>query len=729
MSDEPDGQELIETFFTALSLRDLGRCEAVAARLQALSREQPTWKPWCLYLAGILANERDHDYAEAERIFNHLSLADLDLPLRGRVLIALGRTCHYQGHWADAIDAYERSLPVFAELNQPLDQVKAWKEIAISCRKGFTQGDFGPEVLQRAVACCRRALDVLQATPSPSPNALWLEGSLWNTLGLVYRSLGRWDEAIACYRRDLDICRSLDDRHGIGLSYGNLGEVYQKRGRDTWPQALEAYRTALHIIREFDDRYEETEALANLGFMHQEMGEHERALAHYNQALAVIEDLRAGISSEAARAGFFATIADTYANAVLLCLETGDCRQAFDIVERARSRAFLDALAVRSSDGSTELEVLARKVETATMTLAEVQAAMPADALLLEYFTTGLVEAQGGRFPPGQDPERHRFPPAKTLVFAVTRDDVEVRDVGLSPNDLRPRQLDSVVERHFLQPEIRHALYDRLIGPVAHLLEGKQRLYVVPHGPLHYVPFQALMAPDNDTLLREEGPPLVYAPSATILFNRKAPEIFRLAQNAERAQAPCLALGYNGAGATELRFAEEEARSVARLTGGCTLAGPSPKKEALFGRATDYRLLHFSCHGEFDPEEPMSSALHLAAGETLTALEVLDRLQLRCDLIVLSACESGLSRVRRGDELVGFLRAFLYAGAPTLISTLWRVDERSTLILMERFYRQILAGTGFAEALRQAQLYLRSQPSFTDPYYWAPFILVGKHRA
>jgi tetratricopeptide (TPR) repeat protein len=718
--NESDGQELIEAFFAALNARNLAQCEAVLARLRALSRKQLVYEPWCAYFDGILANERDNDYAEAERIFDDLLLIDLDPSLRGRVLLALGRTYHYQGRWTDAIQAYERNLPVFAELGLSLEQVKIWKEIAISYRKGFTQGDFGPEALQRAMAFCQLALDAFEPITDPSPDVAWLKGSVWNTLGLTYRSLGEWDRAISCYREDIAICHLLDDRHGLGLSYGNLGEIYQKRGRDCWPEALEAYQQALSIIRESGDRYEETEALANLGFMHQEMGERERALGHYNQALAVIEDLRAGISSEAARAGFFATIADTYANVVLLCLETGDCRQAFDTVERARSRAFLDALVVRSSE-------LARKVEAATMTLAEVQAAMPADALLLEYFTTGLVEAQGGRFLPGQDPERHRFPPARTLVFAVTRDDVEVRDVGLSPNDLRPRQLDSVVERHFLQPEIRRALYDRLIGPVAHLLEGKRRLYVVPHGPLHYVPFQALVDPDGETLLREEGPPLVYAPSATILFPRRAPEILRFAQNDKRAQAPCLALGYNSAGATELRFAEEEAHNVVRLTGGRALVGPLPKKEILFSQAADYRMLHLSCHGSFDPEDPLSSSLHLAAGETLTALEILDHLRLRCDMVCLSACESGLSRVRRGDELVGLTRAFMYAGAPALVSTLWRVDECSTLILMERFYREAQAGVGFAEALRRAQLHLRAQTGFADPYYWAPFILIGDH--
>ena len=121
--------------------------------------------------------------------------------------------------------------------------------------------------------------------------------------------------------------------------------------------------------------------------------------------------------------------------------------------------------------------------------------------------------------------------------------------------------------------------------------------------------------------------------------------------------------------------------------------------------------------------------MHLAPAERLTAEDVLNHLHLECDLVTLSACESGLSRVRRGDELVGLMRAFMYAGAPALVSTLWRVDDQSTHLLMEKFYQEVQAGTGFAEALKRAQLYLKnlSHPEkvFSEPAYWAAFILTG----
>ncbi len=694
MRNETDGQHLIEAFFNALHLRHLDQCQTLLRSLEVLSRKQPAFRPWCLYLLGILAFEVHQDWAEAEQVFSKLLQTDLEPALRGRVLYALGRSLDVQGRWEEAIATFEQNLSISAELGQTVEKAKVWKHIAISYRKGFTQGDFCSKVLQQAIAYCQFALDVLGPLTDPPPDVAWLKGSVWNTMGLLHRSLGQWGEAFACYQQDMVICQSLGDRFGIGLSYGNLGEIYQKRGRDTWPQALAAYQKALSIIREFDNRYEETEALANLGFLHQEMGEYGLALDHYEQAIRLIEALRAGVSSEAARAGFFATIVDTYANTVLLCLEMGRQAQAFDYVERARSRAFLDVLTAHSPQ-------LSREMVVTPMTLAQVQAALPADTLLIEYFTTGLVEARDDRATSHQAPQRHRFPLARTLIFAVTRDGVQVHDAGLSPNDLLPRQLDSVVERHFLKPRIRRTLYDRLIGPVEGLLWDRRRLYLVPHGPIHYIPFQALIASDGETLLREEGPQLVYAPSATILFRHER-------EKPSHAPVPCLALGYNGEDATRLRFAEQEAHSVARLTGGQVLAGPAPKKATLYSQAADYQVLHFSCHGEFDPEAPLASTLHLAPGEALTALDVLEHLHLRCDLVTLSACESGLSRVRRGDELVGLIRAFMHAGATALLSTLWRVDERSTLILMEKFYQNIRTGMDFAKALKQAQLYLKN---------------------
>ncbi len=138
-------------------------------------------------------------------------------------------------------------------------------------------------------------------------------------------------------------------------------------------------------------------------------------------------------------------------------------------------------------------------------------------------------------------------------------------------------------------------------------------------------------------MLRAEGPELIYAPSATHLLRYGR-------RTAERAAESCLAVGFNGLDQATLRFAEEEARSIARLTGGRALTGSTPKKTTLYRQASHYRILHFSCHGDFNPEAPLMSALHLAPDEALTALDVLEQLRLRCDLVTLEQVRKALAR-------------------------------------------------------------------------------------
>lgn len=717
MPTEPNqARMLIEEFFEAVQLRRLKRCQALLDSLGTLAHEQPSFEPWCLYLQGILTFESQNDWAAAEHIFAQLLQTSLEPDLHQRVLQALGRTLEVQGRWQEAITVFKQIVA----LGSPLEKAKAWKHIALTFYFGFTQGDFGPDVLRQALENCQSALEVLQPIMNSSPDVTWLEGSLWNTLGLVYLCLAQWDEAISCYEKDLAICHTLEDRHGMGLTYGNLGEVYQKRGRDNWPAALAAYQQALNLIREFDNRYDETEALANLAFLHQEMGQFEIALDYYSQALQLIEDLRTNISSEAARAGYFATIADIYAHTILLCLQTGRLAEAFNHTERARSRAFLDILAAGSPN-------LSRQMEASTLTLSEVQNILPPDAVLLEYFTTGLEEVRLNPKVGQQGVQRPRFPPARSLLFAVTRDRLEVHDLYLSPNDLRPSQLHSVVEQHFLQPQIRRMLYNKLISPIETLLQDKHYLYLVPHGPLHYIPFQALLAPDGDTLLREKGPQLTYAPNAALLFRDRV-------EKQTGVPNTCLAIGYNSRGETQLDFSEKEAVTIAQITEGQALVGERPKKAVLYEQAINYRFLHLACHGKFKSESPLESFLHLAPEEKLTALDTFNHLRLDCDLVTLSACESGLSLVRRGDELMGFMRAFMYAGAQNLISTLWRVEDYVAQILMKKFYQEVQTGQDFAEALKQAQLYVKNYQEsngakpFEDPIYWAAFILFGHCR-
>ncbi len=762
--DLPCPPDLVESFYQAYndttgSQQDrLARCEAILDAVRACARVHTTYHAWSLLFAGILANERARDWGAGERLFRAALATNQgkDPLLEARAALALGVTCHTLDRWAESLTFCRQALDALAGLDKPIDAASAWTNMAIACSAGFTAGAFGLSHVTRGIEYCQNALAALDAM-APTRERSSLQASVYNTLGSLHSQAGQWHDAIAAYQHHLAICQEAGYECRTGISYDNLGQVYEQLGVDFIDAAIVSYQAALRIHRTCEDAFRE--ALTRLswaGLLH-ELGQRDTALAHYLHAIDQLEHLRAGITTTEARAGFAASIATAYAQAVLLALELGEIAQAFDLAERSRARAFLDTLA------AGQVELLPQH-EANIVPLADVQRWLAPGTLMLAFYTTGIIDpaARGLRQAAVQ---RHRFPPPHTLLFAVTHDQVTAHDTGLSPNDLLPRHLHAAAERHFLEPAIRRTLFDRLLGPIAHLLPDVLRLLIVPHGPLHYVPFQALTAPDGETLLRPGGPVLVYGPSASVLLRRP----FGFSKT-RRVSLPCLALGYNGSGPFRLRYAEEEAGRVATLCAGKALLGPALKRETLFAHGGQVRYLHISCHGEFDPEDPLASQLHLGAGETLTAQAVLDGWHFAGDLVVLSACESGLSRVRRGDELMGLVRAFMVAGAPAVIATLWRVDERSTRLLMERFYRDVAAGAGFARALQQAQLFLReltageiqrllatdagipnppSSPAdlpsmpltgdlpgaaldadqtarpFADPFFWAPFVLVG----
>src|SRR5262249_39346567 len=153
-----------------------------------------------------------------------------------------------------------------------------------------------------------------------------------------------------------------------------------------------------------------------------------------------------------------------------------------------------------------------------------------------------------------------------------------------------------------------------------------------------------------------------------------------------------------------------------------TLIGPQATKEALWTQARDYRYVHLATHALVNEVHPMFSGLVLAHGEVLQTFEIF-RLELRADLVVLSACETGLGVLRGGEGLVGLTRAFLYAGTSSIVASLWPVNDASTAALMTAFYQRLHGGIRKAEALQQAQLTVIQQ--YPHPYFWAPFVLLG----
>jgi hypothetical protein len=295
--------------------------------------------------------------------------------------------------------------------------------------------------------------------------------------------------------------------------------------------------------------------------------------------------------------------------------------------------------------------------------------------------------------------------PADAVVLPIGIDDVRafVAD-NLAPESFR----DTLDANPFILDEM-----DALVGPLSALTAPGERLVLCPTGPLHAVPLHALTL-DGEPLLARN--PVVHAPSLTVLRHclaRRHPDGARIGAAALLGN-PAGDRGQAGALVAEL----------GRRFGAAPLLEGEVTRAAFARAAADADLVHFHGHARHDRADPLASRLELADG-WMTARDVFELRGLRAELVVLAACESAASVVRTGDEPLGLIPAFLFAGARSVLATLWPVHESSAALGMRGFYDALDEGADRAGALRRAMLAVRADPRFSTPYHWAPFVLHG----
>jgi CHAT domain-containing protein len=283
-------------------------------------------------------------------------------------------------------------------------------------------------------------------------------------------------------------------------------------------------------------------------------------------------------------------------------------------------------------------------------------------------------------------------------------------------------------------------LYELLIEPVEKVLAGKKVLCIVPDGSLWELPFAALRDKGGKFLVERFA--ISYAPSLTTLS-----AMHRYArQQVEGRKGQLLAFAYPSFGASrrielplrgtfeELPQTEREAKAIAALFGrdAQVYLREQATEERFKVEAPKYRILHIATHGIFDASSPLYSGLLLAQGKRedgiLEAWEIAE-MDLRAEIVVLSACETARGVVKEGEGLIGFAWAIFVAGCPSSLLTQWQVADKSTAELMTAFYRNWRSQSiSKAEALQRAQLTLLRSKQWSHPFFWAPFVLVGDRR-
>ena len=513
-----------------------------------------------------------------------------------------------------------------------------------------------------------------------------------------------------------------------------------------------------------------------LGHLRRLQGRDEEARVLLEEAVDEIERLRGAVAQDAMRSSFLRDKTAAYEDLLLLHLARHDeesIRQAFAIAERAKSRALVDLLTgvaekepVRSADPELEKRIRALQADINAVYGEllgdrggdERPVPLPnlhARAVELEQETSRL-RLQSAAVGYAPDPFAASIPPDdiqdqlpsdtvllayhvagdEVLAFVNVRGKIRVtRHLGtVGEVERLLHKLDIQWERFRVGREFagRHmatlersarqvlaALYEELVAPLEPLLEeavsvsggagSVPMLAVVPHGPLHRVPFHALFDGERYLIERFE---VSYAPSATV---------YALCQDREPVDRNGAAVF--GVEDPLIPAATAEARAVAeRLPGAGVYVGDGATVEALREEASGSSILHLACHGLFRSDNPMFSSLKLHDGWLMAADAM--SLDLPGALVTLSACESGRGEVIGGDEVLGLTRAFLGAGAATLVVSLWLVQDETTAELMGDWYGRLRGGEGRTAALRAAQLELKER--HPHPYYWAPFVLIGR---
>lgn len=515
-------------------------------------------------------------------------------------------------------------------------------------------------------------------------------------------------------------------------------------------------------ISAFGDIY--WEVLSDRGKIAEVESDTNKALDFYRKAVDAIESLRATINTEASRIGFVGNKQKVYHQMVAALYSDGQYTSAFEYVERSKSRALVDLLATKQDIVvSNEMYVQANTIIDSTSLLNELGKAELEEKTLNvstpnENSTTDTDNAtlpvqitqRTGRSVTIKEKIKNEIPELASLVTVSVSPVSEIQDnIGsdetlieyyyhsdvlyafiLTNKELKSAKLDGnglIEEIEDLRSKLQdpkslryieqsQKAYQRLVRPIEHLI-GTQKLVIVPHGILHYLPFSALNSGHNYLIDKYS---ISYLPSASVMKFLKQ----RKTQKTESA----LILGNPDLDDPkyDLNYAGEEAIAIAKEFSQAKVFLRKDATETNFKKtANKFNYIHVATHGIFKSDSPLNSGLFFsrdAENDGLLSVNELYSISLNADLVTLSACETALGKINAGDDVVGLQRGFLYAGANSIVASLWKVDDMATSQLMAWFYSN-LKKTNKRDALREAQLATKKQ--YEHPYYWAAFQLTG----
>jgi CHAT domain-containing protein/tetratricopeptide (TPR) repeat protein len=586
----------------------------------------------------------------------------------------------------------------------------------------------------------------------------------------------------------------------IGRIHLNLGVLLLEQGNAA--AAEDHLRTAIHIHENYPGLL--TESYQALARLQARRGQVEEAAASYLAAVNALEAQRTRLGgAQESRWLYGSSLGDLYFEAAEHQIALARPQEAWRFVERGRARSFQELLAQRDlrfapelpaplyterhrldaeydrvqaaladwapEQGPGKIEALQGRLRDLRLEQAEVQERIrrssPRLGVLVSPTPIDLAAARSA-LDPGTVLLTYAVGESRSFLFVIEAEGRAGPGFSFYALPAGRESLAGEVEafrRLVAQPgtlpsavkERGRHLYELLVRPAEPVLAKADRWLISPDGPLHSLPFAALLSGDH---YLAESTPIHIVASAAVYREIKATRSKRpsaapmellavgdplypagLAKDAETATDPQVQTALRrGLQLEPLPATRTEVEAISGLFPKARiLLGHDATEEAIKSLAPHARRLHFACHGLRDERFPLNSALafsipeHLAEGHDnglLQAWEIFDDLRLDADLVTLSTCDSGLGKEMGGEGLVGLVRAFQFAGARSVLASLWSVSDVSTAELMKRFYGYLRGGRSKDEALRAAQADLIRSRNFSHPYYWAAFELSGDWR-
>ena len=646
----------------------------------------------------------------------------------------IGNVFYFQGRYSDALDRYQeagRRVEVFAGEDWAVARRQLTK--ANTAILYQTLGQY-----ERALALYNELLNAPKALPvSEHAQLLANVGTLRRRLGDPRKALDTYLEAQALYRKaankdgEIAVLNNIGIVHAMDLkdyaaaaatftsalqlanATGNRpmevhahlyrGETYFRAGRiqDSWIDFQAAADQALRL-GEIEERWK---ALYGLGRIRAQRGDTGTSDKLLNEAVAAIESLRAGLKKSSLRSDFLADKRDVYD---LLIEHKTDAEDVFRLMEQSRARNLQDRMQLAPLPA---LQDVARR--------------LPADTALMEYW----------------------IGPASASVLWLSRNGHGMRRWNLTPDDAKLlAALPSVLadaSRTDWRAAAERAASQLLADAPALQRAGIKRLVIVPDDVLTGIPFEALPVNASELLIQQFS--VSYLPSAKLLAEHRAgPRNIRWPWDTtlEAFADPRSSGGQPKVDAAGGRIwaplpeAEREVTGIARAIGGraAIYIGERARKDLLM-RSKPAPLLHFATHAFADMNDPARSYILFAPADRAQSFDHLylgevDGLSLnQVDLVTASACETDAGKLVRGEGVQSFSRAFLAAGARSIVTSLWAVSDRDSAALMLRFYSRLAKGDYKSDALRTAKLEALGTARSAHPAHWAAFILNGESNA